>query len=115
MLGTQTPSLVDRDIAAFGDADQRIMRLEIIGAGEIGLVGRDDREVEVVSELEQLRLDRALLRQAVTLKLDIEPVAEDGVQGFQPRAGGFGIALRQRRVDRPFESPGERDQPLRPP
>ena len=75
------------------------MRLEILLRGEIGFVGRDDGQVEVVSELEQLRLDRPLLRQAVALKLDIEPVAEDRVQRFDPRAGKLGITLGERRID----------------
>ena len=52
------------------------MRLEIIGAGEIRLVGRDNGKVQFISEIEQQRLDRPLLRQAVALKLDIEPVAK---------------------------------------
>ena len=77
MLGAQTPPLVHRDIASFGDADQRVMRLEIIGAGEIGsLVATIGRSV-VVGEIEQKRLGRPLLRQAMPLELDIEPVAED--------------------------------------
>ena len=80
MLGAQAAPLVDGDIASLGDADQRVMRLEILLRGEIRFVGRDDGQVEVVSKLEQLRLDRPLLRQAVALKLDIEPVAEDASQ-----------------------------------
>ena len=77
MLGAQPAALVDGDIAPFGDADQRVMRFEILLRGEIRFVGGDDRQVEVVSKIEQLRLDRPLLRQAVALQLDIEPVAED--------------------------------------
>ena len=56
------------------------MRLEIIGAREVRLVGGDDRQMVVVGEIEQKRLDRPLLRQAMPLKLDIEPVAEDAFQ-----------------------------------
>ena len=114
MLGAQAAPVVDRDVASLGDADQRVMRLEILLRGEIGFVGRDDGQVEVISELEQLRLDRPLLRQAVALKLDIEPVAEDRVQRLEPRAGELGIALGERHVDRPFEAAGERDQTFGP-
>ena len=77
MLGAQTPPLVHRDIASFGDADQRVMRLEIIGAREVRLVGSDDRQMVVVGEIEQKRLCRPLLRQPMPLELHIEPVAED--------------------------------------
>ena len=97
MLGAQPAPVVDRDIAPLGDADQRVMRLEIVARGEIGLVGRDERQVELVGELEQLRLDRALLRQAVALELDIEPVAEDRVQRLEPRAGKLGDCRRRAR------------------
>ena len=92
VLGAQAPALVDRDIAAFGDADQRVMRLEIVRAGEIGLVGGDDGEVEIVGEIEQRSLDRPFRRQAMPLQLDIEPVAEQRVQRVQARAGKIGIA-----------------------
>ena len=90
------------------------MRLEILRGREIGLVGRDDGEVELVSEIEQLRLDRPLLRQAVTLKLHIEPVAEDGMKRFYPRAGELGITVGERRIDRSFKPAGECDQAFGP-
>ena len=66
-------------------------------AGEIGLVGGDDGKVEVIGKIEQQGLDRPLLRQPMALKLDIEPVAEDALQRFEPRAGELGIACRRAR------------------
>ena len=80
MLGAQAPPLVHRDIASLGDADQRVMRLEIVGAREVRLVGGDDRQMVVVGEIEQKRLCRPLLRQPMPLQLHIEAVAEDAFE-----------------------------------
>ena len=110
MLGAQTAPVVDRDIAPFGDADQRVMRFEIVARREIRLVSGDDGQVEIVGKLEQLRLDGALLRQAMALQLDIEPVAEKIVQSFKPRAGKLGIAVGERAVDDALGASGQRDQ-----
>ena len=106
MLRAQPSPVVDRDIATFRDADQRVMRLEVLLGGEIGLVGGDDRKVEIVGKTEQSRFDAPLLRQAVPLKLDIEPVGEYRLQSFEPvpgepglpsASGGGRSALRSRR------------------
>ena len=110
MLGAEPPPLVNGDIAPLGDADQRVMRLEILLRGEIGLVGGDNRKIEIVGEAEQSGLDAALLRQAVALQLDVEPVAEDRLQRFEPVAGKLGVAFGEREVDHPFRSAGQSDQ-----
>ena len=112
MLRAQPPPVVDRDIASLGDADQRVMRLEILCAREIGLVGGDDGKVEIVGKTEKRWLDAALLRQAVALQLDIEPVAENGVKRREPAASKLRIAVSEREVDHPFRSAGQRDQAL---
>ena len=113
MLRAQPSPVVDGDIATFGDADQRVMRLEVLLGGEIGLVGGDDRKVEIVGKTEQSGLDAPLLRQAVSLKLDIEPVGEYRLQSFEPVPGKLGVAFREGEVDHAFGPAGERDQALR--
>ncbi len=113
MLRAQPPPVVDRDIAPLGNADQRVMRLEILCAREIGLVGGDDGKVEIVGKTEKRWLDAALLRQAVALQLDIEPVAENGVKRREPAASKLWIAVSEREVDHPFRSASQRDQALR--
>ena len=115
MLGAQAPALIDGDIASFGDADERVMRLEIVGALEIGLVGGDDREIGGIGKIEQKRLDRPLLRQSVPLQLDIEAVAEDALAA---RRGGRGRGRDwpggEREVDDAFRAAGERDEAVAP-
>ena len=77
MLGRELPAIRLRHRPALGDADQRVMRLVIVGRAKIGLIGGDQRDVVRVGEIDQVRLGRALGRQAVALELDVKPVAED--------------------------------------
>ena len=44
MLGRQAAAVGGADQRAFGDAQQRVVRLVIVGGGEIGLVGGDQRQ-----------------------------------------------------------------------
>ncbi len=110
MLGAQPPPLIDGDIASFRDADQRVMRLVIVGAREIRLVGRDDRQMRVVSQVEQQRLDHPLLLQPVALQLDIEAVAENALERVQGALGKSEIVGGERAVDHAVGAAGERDQ-----
>ena len=76
------------------------MGLEILRAREKGLVGRDQRQPAPIGEIQQLRLDGALLREPVALQLDIEPVAEQRLQRLQPRLRRVDARLRQQLVER---------------
>ena len=110
VLARQPAPLVLDDIGALGDADQRIVRLVVVGGGEIDLVGRDDRDAELVGKLEKLRLDLSLVRRPVTLDFDVERAVEGLVQVLQPRTRELWLAITQRAVDRPARSARERDQ-----
>ena len=68
-----------------GDAQQRVVGLVVFGGREERLVGGDERNALGVGEVDERRLDGALLRQAVALQLDIEPVAEGGEQRIDAR------------------------------
>jgi hypothetical protein len=52
------------------------MGFVVVGGGEERLVGRDQRQPFVVSEINQRALGAALDVEAVALQFDIEPVAE---------------------------------------
>ena len=64
------------DDAALGNADQRVVGLIVLDGGEIGLVGRDQRNALVVGELDQRRFGLTLGGHAMALQFDVEPVAE---------------------------------------
>ena len=88
------------------------MRLVVVGAGEVGFVGGDNRYPERVGKLQELRLDVVLALEAVALDLHVEAVAEGRGEPLQPLLGERLLALPQRAVDGPVGTAGERDQPL---
>ena len=113
VLGGQAPALVGRDHGALGDAEQRVMRLVVRGAAEIGLVGRDQGEAQTVGERDELRLDSPLRIEAVALDLDIEPRAEDFREALEPALRQVAEPRSQRPVDRAAGAAGQRDEALR--
>ena len=86
------------------------MRLVVGAGGEIGLVGRDQRQAEAVGEVDQRRLGGALGFEPVALHLDIEPVAEDVGEPLEAALGEVGHVGPQRPVDRAARAAGQRDQ-----
>ncbi len=80
MLGRQLAPIVFGDDAAFGDADQRIMRFIIVRCRKERLVGRDQRQRLPIGDIQEMAFGQTLLRQAVTLDFDIKPVAEQSAQ-----------------------------------
>ena len=106
MLGRELAPFGLGDHRAGGDGQQRIVRL-VVGAGrEEGLVGGHQRHAAAIGIVDQLGLVGLLLRPAVALELDIEPVAEERAQGLEPLLGlpieaggevGIDRALRGRR------------------
>jgi len=77
VLRGQAPALGLADVAALGDAQQRIVGLVHLGVGEEHLVGRDQRQVVGIGQIDQAVLDARLLGQAVAHDFDIEPARED--------------------------------------
>ena len=112
MIGGQVRAVGLGDQPPFGDAEQRVMRLVIVGGGEIGLVGRDQRQALGVGEVDQRRLDAALGLDAVALQLDIEPVAEQRSPAARSAAPPVGLIGSERQRDRAVRAAGQRDQAL---
>ncbi len=112
VLDRQPPPVVLHQIAALGDAQQSIVGLVVVTAGEIGIVGGDNRQLKPVGELQQMRLDIDLVREAVALNLDIEPVRKQARQCPQSRVSEFRLPLAQRPVDGAVGTAGQRDQPV---
>ena len=88
------------------------MRFIVRKPGEIGLVGRDQRQAETVGETDELRLDRAFAVEPVALDLDIEPRAENLGQAPEPAFGQVAKSRSQRPVDRPGGTAAQRDEAL---
>jgi hypothetical protein len=111
-VGRQAAAIFLTNIAAFRDADQSVMRLEIVFGREIALVGGDEREVVGIGQFDQRGFHGPLARQPVALQLDVEPVGIDGREPLQQVLRAGLVALAQRGVDRAFRPARERDQPL---
>ena len=110
-LGAGLEPVLGRELApvglghepAFGDADQRVVRLVVLARGEERLVGGDQRDAARIGELDQRGFRGALGRGAVALQLDVEPVAEQpqrAPRSALPR-GGPGRRRSPRRAARP--------------
>ena len=112
MLGRKPPAFRRRDERAFGDAEQRILRLEIAGRGKIGFVGRDQRHRMVVGKVDKRGLEPALALEAMALQLDIEPVSEHALEALQPRQSDVIHAGAERPIERACGAAGQREQTL---
>ena len=87
------------------------MGFVVLARGEERLVGRDQRDIPLVSEIDQARFRGALGRSAVALQFDIEPVAEPALQFFAARQRQRVLAADDGDIERPVRPAGERDQP----
>jgi hypothetical protein len=71
VLSCDAPAVVLIEVATLCDAEERIVRVVVVGVGEVALVGRDQRQIMPVGEFDQQRLDLLFARHAVALDLDI--------------------------------------------
>ena len=110
MLDRHLPPLAVGDEPPFGDRQQRVMRLVIAARREIALIGRNQRQVLRVGERHQPPLGIAFAIEAVTLKLDVKPVAEHMLQAQQARRRKIVAAVGDGFIERPAGSAGEADQ-----
>ena len=110
VLGREAAAVVLIEVAAFRNAEQCVVGLVVLGLGEVALVGRDERQILGVGEIDELRLDGFLLGEAVALKLDIEAVAEDVLERLHARGCGRAVIVGNGLVDRAVGAAGECDQ-----
>ena len=110
VLGREAAPLGGREKRALGDAEQGVMRLVVGGGGEIGLVGRDQRQAAAVGELDQRRLGHFLGFEPVALELHVEAVAENLGEALEATFGEVGHVMAERAVDRAGRPAGQRDE-----
>ena len=112
MLARHTAAIVLDDVAAVGDAQERIVGLVVVGARKVGLVGGDDRQLQRIGELKELRLDIVFALDAVALNFNVEAVVEHRCEPFEARLRQRPLALTKRAVNGTIGAAGERDQAL---
>ena len=87
------------------------MRDGITGVDVVDVVGGDDAELELASELEEVGDDALLLLEAVVHELDDEVLAAEDLDELTAGlAGGFVVAAEERLRDDALEAAGETDQ-----
>ena len=109
-LGRGAEPVVALDVARLGDAQHRVVRGVEFGLGISGGVGRDQRQIVRVGEVDQRGLGRLLDRIAAAAELDIEPAREQGLQAFEHGSGGRLLALGGEPCQRALPASGQRDQ-----
>ena len=111
-LGTAFGTVVHFDIGRIGDAQHGVMCIAEAAIGKATGVGRDQGQVAIIGQVDQLLLGRHLDRVVATCEFDVQPVAEDrrkptGI-GFRP----VRLAFRKQAGDTALATSGQRDQAL---
>ena len=110
MVGRESTPLLLGDMPALGDAQKRVMRLVHRGVREIGLVGRDQRQIVGHREVDQVVLDATLDLLAMAGELDIEPVRKRFPKLLQRAARLLYLPVGEQPAERAGSPGGERDQ-----
>jgi len=76
------------------------MRIVEIAIGKIGVIGRDERQVMPIGQLDEAWLGPRLFRGPVAHQLDIKPVRKQSRQLCQDGFGGFCLTFRQKAASR---------------
>ena len=118
MLRRQAPArglLVN--ISAFGNADQRVMRLKHLGLGEIDIVGCHQRQIHLIGQADKALLGQAFRRGCLpavawmALQLHIKALRIDRSQPRQHRPRLRPLPGLQEPPHRPVRATGQADQP----
>ena len=110
VIGRQLIAVGLGDQPSAGDAQQRVVGFVVVIAGEVRLIGRDQRQSLGIGEIDQAGFGAALLVDAVALQFDIEAVAEQARQPIAARRGQRGMIGMERQRDRSVRAAGQRDQ-----
>ena len=112
MIGGQLLAVGLGDQPAAGDAEQRVMGFVVVVGGEIGFVGRNQRQALAIGEIDQAAFDAALLVDVMALQFDIEAVAEKTSQPLAARCRQLRMPRGERERNRAIGTAGQRDDVL---
>ena len=112
MIWGQPLAFLVGDNCCFSDTKQCVVRFVKIAIGKIGVVGRDERQVVTISQLDQTRLGSCLFGRTVAHQLDVQPVRKHAREVDQGSFGGLGLALREKPPDRTAWPSGQAKEPL---
>ena len=112
MLAGQAAAVRLGERDALLDAEQHVMRLHVARIGKERIVGRDQRQIMRIGEIDEIALDALLIRHAVAHQLDIEPAGEERGERQQHRLGSWLLPLDQQPSHRAVGAAGQRQQPV---
>ena len=111
VAGKTQPVLIIHRLARL-DAEQQLVGLMFFPQEVMAVIGGDDGDIIMTGQIDETLIDGLLFRNAVVLKLEIEPVAEDG-QIFIDKGIDVCFVIFEDRVGYfPFETGGEADEPF---
>ena len=111
LVGAEAPALLVVERLAGLDAEQHVVGDVILRMEVVAVVGRHQRQAELVGQRDQLTVGALLLLQVVVLDLDVVAVAEDLAVLHQHVAGAIHRAGHQRLIDLARQAAGQCDQP----
>ena len=110
MIRSQLIAVGFRDQAAAGDTQQGVVSFIVIGGRKVRLVGCNQRKTLGISKIDQRTFDAPFLLEAVTLQLDIEPIAEKLCEFIATRGRKSGIIGIERQRHGPVGATCQCDQ-----
>ena len=117
MLRREPPAgLLLVDIGAFGNADQRVMRLIHFRFREVDIIGRHERQPHGIGHLHKpafrgsLRFGLPVLAR-MALQFDVKPVLERSRKALHQRLRRRDLPFLQELTHRPVRATGQTDEP----
>src|SRR5690606_28460581 len=101
------------DIFSRRDTEQRIMRLIHVAARKKHLIGRDERNIEIIGELEKTGLGALFNGEPVPLDLHIEAAWENLHQRARVAFRRRLLIRRDKPPERPADTAGETEDSVR--
>ena len=105
-------AVLGRDIGRSGDAQHRVMRLVERVVGEAARVGRDQRQIAIIGEIDKRGFGGLLHCIAAPRELDIKASGEKRFQPVGIAACMVMLAVGEHPGQRALARPGQRNQPV---
>ena len=114
LVRVEAPAVRVLERVAGLDAEERLVRVRVLGRQVVDVAGGDERQLRLGGELDELGVDALLDVEAGVLQLDVGGVAAEHLrEPVEVGARVGGPVLLERLADAAREAAGERDQPRR--
>ncbi len=111
-LAVEVEALRIVEVGGRADAEQHVVRLVVVGFEIVGVVGCDQREVQIGGHLHQLGVHLVLRGNPVALQLQVEAALEERRELLDEAPGARGVVVEDRARHHRRETARRRDQPF---